>query len=157
ELVCYFKSEVRFENVRVPASCLIGGETDGWKVAGSTLEVEHGGRGNPTGGGGGWSHTLDDLIDYCSATARDGGPLFEDPEVAQKVADLYVQGQIGRLWRIRNYWMRMAGVPSSYEGSQATLHAKTFVPGLAQAILDIVGPYALLNDRRWAPRYGRFE
>ena len=36
------KQTVYFENVRLPAFNLIGGENNGWRVAGTHLELEHG-------------------------------------------------------------------------------------------------------------------
>ena len=36
------KNTVYFDNVRVPATNLIGGENEGWKVATTHLELEHG-------------------------------------------------------------------------------------------------------------------
>ena len=38
--------EIVFDDVRVPADHLIGGENNGWKVANSYLEREHGGGGS---------------------------------------------------------------------------------------------------------------
>lgn len=43
---------VYFDNVRVPAEYLIGPEHQGWQVANTTLEIEHGGQGSPGGDGG---------------------------------------------------------------------------------------------------------
>jgi len=39
------KNAVFFDNVRVPAKYLIGGENNGWKVASTHMELEHGGDG----------------------------------------------------------------------------------------------------------------
>ena len=43
-LMMGIKNAVFFDNVRVPAKYLVGGENNGWKVANSYLELEHGGR-----------------------------------------------------------------------------------------------------------------
>jgi hypothetical protein len=40
---------IYFDNVRVPASYLVGPRNKGWMVANTTLEVEHGGAGTPGG------------------------------------------------------------------------------------------------------------
>ncbi|TAK77457.1 MAG: hypothetical protein EPO16_05415, partial [Dehalococcoidia bacterium] len=40
------KNTIYFENVRVPASYLVGGENNGWQVASTHLELEHGGSGS---------------------------------------------------------------------------------------------------------------
>ena len=45
-LVGQGKRQIFLDNVRVPANRLIGGETQGWQVAQTTLEIEHGGGGD---------------------------------------------------------------------------------------------------------------
>ena len=45
-LMMGIKNAVFFDNVRVPAKYLVGGENNGWKVANSYLELEHGGGGS---------------------------------------------------------------------------------------------------------------
>ena len=44
-LMMGIKNAVFFDNVRVPAKYLIGGENNGWKVASTHMELEHGGDG----------------------------------------------------------------------------------------------------------------
>jgi len=66
------KNIIFFDNVRVPADCLVGGENNGWKVASTHLEVEHSGQGNirtnPV-----WLA----LLAHCRTQQRDGRPLIE--------------------------------------------------------------------------------
>ena len=52
-LMMGIKNAVFFDNVRVPAKYLIGGENNGWKVADTHLELEHGGDGRVGNGPGG--------------------------------------------------------------------------------------------------------
>ncbi len=54
------KNTVFFDNVRVPAFNLIGGENEGWKVATTHLELEHG-----TGGRIARNWLVDHLFEYC--------------------------------------------------------------------------------------------
>lgn len=153
DLVCHYKNMVYFDDVHVPASCLIGDETAGWRVGQTTLEVEHGGGGgNPN-----WGGLVYRLIEYCRETQRDGQALIESPEVGQTVADLYVRAQIGRLLSMRNGWMRSARVPWTYEGSQLSLYGKLYEPELARIMLELAGPYAMASDSHWAPSRGQFE
>lgn len=44
-LMMGIKNTVFFDNVRVPAKYLVGGENNGWRVANTHLELEHGGEG----------------------------------------------------------------------------------------------------------------
>jgi len=80
------KNTVFFDNVRVPAFNLIGGENEGWKVATTHLELEHG-----TGGRIARNWLVDHLFEYCRENKRNGQPLTKDPEVRDKLIDIYVE------------------------------------------------------------------
>ena len=75
------KQFVFFDNVRVPADCLIGAEGKGWAMANTTLELEHGGSGRvggaPQGGGRAMVHrVLDYLKGDIKAAEEEGAPSF---------------------------------------------------------------------------------
>ena len=138
------KNTIHFEDVRVPALNLVGGENNGWQVATTHLELEHG------GGGAVQRNTLvDRLIEYCKETRRGGHPLSADPEIRLRLADIYIRSEIVRLFGVRNFWLANAKQPRSYEGSQLSYYDK--IAGLenSETILDILGPYALVKDDRW--------
>ena len=138
------KNTIHFEDVRVPALNLVGGENNGWQVATTHLELEHG------GGGAVQRNTLvDRLIEYCKETRRGGSPLSADPEIRLRLADIYIRSEIVRLFGVRNFWLANAKQPRSYEGSQLSYYDK--IAGLenSETILDILGPYALVKDDRW--------
>ena len=58
-------------DVRIPGDHLIGGDHQGWQVAGTTMESEHGGRGRafPT------DTPIEHLIEYVKETKLEGGSL----------------------------------------------------------------------------------
>jgi len=60
---------VFFDNVRVPADCLIGAEGRGWAMANTTLELEHGGSGSVGGGAqqGGRGSLVGRVVEYLKA------------------------------------------------------------------------------------------
>ena len=135
------KNTVFFDNVRVPAFNLIGGENEGWKVATTHLELEHG-----TGGRISRNWLVDRMFDYCRTTQRRGQPLAKDPEVRDRLVDIYIEAEITRLFNLRNYWMRHSGANITYEGPQASYYRKESGLRQATAILDILGPAALTYD-----------
>ena len=138
------KNTIHFENVRVPAFNLVGGENNGWQVATTHLELEHG------GGGAIQPNTLvSRFIDYCKETRRGGRPLSADPEIRLRLADIYMRSEIVRLFGVRNFWLANANQPRSYEGSQLSYYEKMAGLENAEAMLDILGPYALVKDERW--------
>ena len=138
------KNTIHFEDVRVPAFNLVGGENNGWQVATTHLELEHG------GGGAVQRNTLvDRFIEYCKETRRGGSSLSADPEIRLRIADIYIRSEIVRLFGVRNFWLANAKQTRSYEGSQLSYYDK--IAGLenSETILDILGPYALVKDDRW--------
>ena len=146
------KNTIFFEDVRVPASCLVGGENNGWRVASTHLELEHGGGGH-IGRSRFWQH----LLQHCRETIRDGKPLTEDPDVRDILADIYIKGQVGRLFGMRNFWLTYAKQPKSYEGPQLSLYMKLAGLWMTGAILQAVGPEALTTDPGWGSDEGFLE
>ena len=146
------KNIVYFDNVRVPARNLVGGENQGWKVASTHLELEHG-----TGGRIGRNLLVDKLFDHCRSAQRRGKPLSQDPDVRDRLVDIYIDAEIGRLFQLRNYWMRHSKANITYEGPQASYFRKTSGLGIATAILDILGPGALTRDSELGAGDGYFE
>ena len=146
------KNMVYFDNVRVPAFNLVGGENEGWKVATTHLELEHG-----TGGRIARNWLVDRLFDYCRKTHRRGQPLSKDPEVRDRLIDIYIDAEINRLFQLRNYWMLHSQSNITYEGPQASYFRKTAGLRMATAIMDILGPAALTKDSQWGAADGHIE
>ena len=146
------KQTVYFDNVRVPAFNLIGGENEGWKVATTHLELEHG-----TGGRIGRNWLVDRLFDHCRTTERRGEPMTNDPDVRDRLIDVYVEAEIVRLLNMRNYWMRHSGAHITYEGPQASYMRKTSGLRMSQAMLDILGPAGLTYDKELGAADGHME
>jgi 3-oxocholest-4-en-26-oyl-CoA dehydrogenase alpha subunit len=146
------KNTIFFEDVRVPASCLVGGENNGWRVASTHLELEHGG-----GGHIGRNRFWHALLDHCRNTIRDGKPLTEDQDVRDTLADIYIRSHVGRLFGMRNFWLTYAKQPKSYEGPQLSLYMKLTGLWTTGAILQAVGPEALTTDPTWGSEDGFLE
>ena len=146
------KQTVYFDNVRVPAFNLIGGENQGWKVATTHLELEHG-----TGGRIGRNWLVDRLFEHCRTTERRGEPMTNDPDVRDRLIDVYVEAEIVRLLNLRNYWMRHSGAHITYEGPQASYVRKTSGLRMAGAMLDILGPAGLTHDKELGAAEGHME
>ena len=146
------KNTVYFDDVRVPAHCLIGGENNGWRVASTHLELEHGGGGNVRASRI-WGH----LLDYCRTHNLDGAPLTEHPEVRALLTDIFVDVEITRLFGLRNYYLANAGKPRSYEGPQLYMQRKVSDLRIAGLIQRILGYYALTTDPDYVAAEGHIE
>ena len=115
---CGVKNAVFFDNVRVPAENLVGGENNGWKVATTHLEVEHGGMGRLSD-----RRAISDFINVCKER-QDGWAIADDPGAREEIVNLYIESEITRLFALRNHWLSHANQPRSYEGSQYSLRRK---------------------------------
>jgi alkylation response protein AidB-like acyl-CoA dehydrogenase len=144
------KSAVFFDQVRVPAFNLIGGENNGWAVATTHLDMEHGFRSDRV-----FSMTGEKLwtalLEYCRTTKRGGQRLIDDPSVRDQLARVYANKEVQRLWGLRNFWLATAKQPRSYEGAQAYYNQKISAQWLTHMIADIMGPFAQTSDEQWGP------
>ena len=146
------KNTIFFDDVRVPAFNLIGGENNGWQVATTHLELEHG-----SGGTIRRNRMVDRLFEYAASLKRNGQSLSNDPEVRDLLVDVFVEAEISRLFGLRNYWMRHSGQQLAHEGPQHSLYRKQSGLRSAEAMLDVLGPYALTNDPKWDMSDGHME
>ncbi|CUU59307.1 Acyl-CoA dehydrogenase [Parafrankia irregularis] len=147
------KNTVYFDDVRVPADCLVGGENNGWKVANTHLQLEHGAIGSLRR-----DPIVDRLVEYCRAhTGADGRPLIEDPDVRDGLADIHIRIETLRLLTTRNFWRTYNRKTEHYNGPQLTYLRKTTGLWLTTAILDLIGPAALTSDEVWGALDGHAE
>ena len=87
----YGFTETFFTDARIPASCLIGGEGNGWRVAMQTLQYERGAAAGAAGGQSQVRVSVNDLIDDLRKLSRDGNPLLEDPVVRDRLVQLMME------------------------------------------------------------------
>ncbi|MFT5483690.1 MAG: alkylation response protein AidB-like acyl-CoA dehydrogenase [Halieaceae bacterium] len=87
----YGFTETFFTDARIPASCLIGGEGNGWKVAMQTLQYERGAASGAAGGLMIVSATMNDLIESLRDLSRDGEPILNDPQVRDRLVKLLME------------------------------------------------------------------
>jgi alkylation response protein AidB-like acyl-CoA dehydrogenase len=146
------KNTVFFDNARVPAFNLVGGENNGWKVATTHLELEHGG-----GGMIRRNKVVDQFIEYCTTAKRNGDTLSKDPDVREAMTDVYIKNEINRLFGLRTYWLSHAHKPRSCEGPQLSYCRKMTALDVAETLLRALGPYALTDDAEWGPLQGLLE
>jgi len=87
-------NEVFYDDVKVPASRLVGEENKGWEYLGAALAFERNWQ------MGYMMHQYEDFLEYCKTTLRDGKPLIEDPLVRENLAQMAIDLEVGRLFGI---------------------------------------------------------
>ena len=143
-----------FDDVRLPASALIGQENQGWYHAMTTLDYERSGLSRY----GGVRRTFDDFVAFCRCTKRKGKTLVEYPVVRHRLAEIRVGMEAWRLlcWKVA--WLQSTGSVPNAEASIAFLHGTEERLRFAQAAMQILGLYGTLrHGSGWAPMMGAIE
>ncbi len=146
-------NEVFLDNVVVPASCLLGEEGDGWAVARRGLNLDR---------VGAWRYLIsvmrdEDIVNWLKKNEPRSVSLRADPRVRDKVAELWIEGQVARLMTMRSMSIAQRGQPFSYEGSAEKVWAPEHGVRATEAISQILGPSAqLLNGSPDAVEDGLF-
>ncbi len=126
--------EVFLDDVRIPATNLIGDLNGGWNVTRTTLQNER----HMTGASHG-AVNFDSLL----SLARDSGRLTDDvlePVVRQRLVDVYIDGEIIRLLGLRTMSALFQGKEPGPESSVAKLAVATMVRKAADLALELTGP-----------------
>ncbi len=90
-----------FTDARIPASCLMGEEGQGWQIAMQTLLYERGAEAGAAGGPKFVPVVMDDLLAMAARLQRDGEPLLADPVVRDELVQLLIEEQSLRLNQAR--------------------------------------------------------
>ncbi len=138
------KNTVFLDDVRVPAIALVGGENNGWKVASTHLELEHGFR-TDIGSTLNEHKTLDRLIKHCQETVIDGERLIDRPGIRDQLVRLHTHAEVARVWGMRNFWMASQR-KQSYEGSQSSYASKTHRMAMTRLIAELAGPAGMMRN-----------
>ncbi len=146
-------NETFFEDVRVPESCLLGEVNRGWYVGAMGLNLDRVGA----------SRYLisvrrdEDIINWVKENKFNGHSLAEDPEIRDKLADLWIEAQVCRLMTLRSMSIVLRNRNFTYEGSAEKVWAPEHGVRTTEAIAQILGPYAqLLNGSPEAIESGLF-
>ena len=90
-----------FDNARIPASCLLGEEGGGWKVAMLTLTFERGATGGQAGGLSSMDMSVNDIVELARRALRNGCPAIEDPLIRDELVQLMIESKGNQLMGVR--------------------------------------------------------
>jgi len=149
-LVGHDQHAVFMENVRVPADHLIGGDHQGWQVANSGLEQEHGGRGSAFPG----DEVVDNLVKYARDTKHNGGTLGSDPVVQQSTVENVIEAHVQSLLLKRTYWMYINRMEVQYQGNLSNVHGRESSLRITKRVRDVMGMAALVDSHEPGAPFG---
>jgi alkylation response protein AidB-like acyl-CoA dehydrogenase len=109
---------------------------------------------------------LEDLLEFCKGTKRNGRPLSDDPMVRSILAQLVIEVEVGIALSYKVAWlqekvqekgMEMA-LQAAVVASSGKVYGSELGQRLAYAGCRIMGLFSQVKSgSRWAPLKGRFE
>lgn len=145
-------NEVFFDDVTVPQENLVGGKNQGWYVANSLLNYERSGIERVIAA----QSILDEVTKYVRETKDDAQLLAEHPLIRQKLGEMAIEVEIGRLLAYRVGWLQDRGIELTYEASVAKNFGSELMQRVSAVGMEILGLCGQLReDSKWAPLRGR--
>ena len=133
-----------FEDVRLPASALLGSEGQGFAIAMTALD---GGRlGIASQGYGIGTAALDDAVKYAKDRHAFGHPIADFQAIRFMLADCATELDAARLLILRAAALKEAGKPFSREGSMAKVFATEAANRAAQVGVQVHGGYGYIGE-----------
>ncbi len=140
-------NEVFFEEVRVPADCLLGEENRGWYMAATTLDFERSNIATSVS----MRRIADDMIDWACAHRRGLPPL-----VRYELAERLLETEVARLMSYRIVSMQARGLIPNREASVAKFYVSELDQRLARTGMQMLGLYGQVAlEDGYAPLEGR--
>jgi len=98
---------------------------------------------------------FDAIIRFVKETRQNGKPLSQDALIRQKLAQLQIEFEVGRLLTYRVVQVMEGGRAPNVEAAMAKAYCTTFEQKLASVATEILGLYGqLLAESKWAPIFG---
>lgn len=138
-------NQVLFEDARTPVTSLLGKEGMGWQVAMSTLMFERGqGEGGSLDIGAATGEVLGKLLRICQTSQRDGVPAMDDPVIADRAAQVWVDATAAMFTARRSHTRPLVGPRAMATRMMSKLTATEINQRLQLLACDAMGPEAQL-------------
>jgi alkylation response protein AidB-like acyl-CoA dehydrogenase len=154
----WVRSEVSFQDVRVPKANLLGEKNKGWDyLMGEYLPVER--VSVAAVDLGELFRVFEELVDYVRRTRRDGQLLIQVPHIRSMLADMWLELLAARLLIYHTIWKLQKGESVRQDANMAKLYFSEVNERFCNAAMDILGRYGeleMLNSyAQWLPLGGR--
>ena len=144
-------NDVFFDNVRVPKKYLLGEKNRGFYQVMHQLDFERSGMERLMGN----YPLFDAIVRFVKETKYNGRALSRDPLIRNKLAGLQVEFEVLRLLIYRVAVIMDEGRSPNWEAAMSKAYCTEFEKRLANAAMDILGPYGqLLANSKFAPIHG---
>ena len=148
-------NEVFLEDARIPASCRLGEENQGWYMAATTLDIERSNIGSAVG----QQQSVEDLARFAREDKGNGVVrLGWDPCLRYELAERYIETEAAMMLSSRVVTLQAKGLIPNYEASAVKLYSMEMSQRIANTGLRLLGLYGqLARGSKWAPLKGRLE
>ncbi len=140
-------NEVVLTDVKVPVENLLGKEGQGWEVVSSALVNERSGIAG--------SVRADQALEWLVQTTKQQGKS-DDPNVRQRLADLAVRGAVMKYAGLRSLTDALRERMNPHLSAAMKLMGTSLSQAYSEAAMEILGPYAALQNDEHAPYAGRW-
>jgi hypothetical protein len=151
-----FHSEVFLDDVHIPKDYLVGGKNQGFPQLLKGLDVDRF-----------WARwdsphfyrrLLNELVQYCKETKRDGVLLANDPIIRDSLAQSAIEIEAVRVLFYHMAGLLQKGTPLTADSSMPKVMADEVGQRLIYKGAQILGPYSQLSEAtKWAPLHGMIQ
>jgi alkylation response protein AidB-like acyl-CoA dehydrogenase len=131
-----------YDDVRVPAENLIGGENNGWQLIVGQLNHER----ISLMTVGLLRRNLEAVTEWARTTMVDGERVIDRPWVQQNLARLYAKVQVLRLMNWRQAWAATKRQPNMADSSSIKVFGSELSLEAYRAMLEVMGAAGLLRQ-----------
>lgn len=136
--------QIFLDNVRVPATDVVGKVNEGWQIVLRTLEVERLSIGARCCGG--CQAVIDEAVRYVSQREQFGQPIGKFQAVQQMIADMETGTQAARLLTYRLAWMIDNSLPCAREAAVVKVFASETYARVSTMGVQLLGGYGYTMD-----------
>ena len=129
-----------YDDVRVPAENLIGGENNGWRLITGQLNHE---RISLTTVGM-LRHNLEGVTEWARATQVDGQRVIDKPWVQHNLARVYAKMQVLRLMNWKQTWVAEKGQPQMADSSAIKVYGSELNIEAYRALMEVMSAQGIL-------------
>ena len=130
-----------YDDVRVPASSIVAGENEGWKLITTQLNFERAALGNM----GALEPLFEKTLRWAQTTELDGGRVIDQPWVQQALARVEAQVAAYKIMNLRVNAAMTKGALGMGEASAAKVFGTELTQQVARELLEVL-------DRGWHPK-----
>ncbi|MDD5312942.1 MAG: acyl-CoA dehydrogenase family protein [Dehalococcoidia bacterium] len=146
-------NEVYLDDVKMSAKYIVGQENEGWAVVNvlagferSNLDMVYG-----------LVRGIEELVEFCNETKKNGKPLSQDPIVRNRIADLSCSLEAVRCLAYRVADQQNRNEMGLMDAAAVKIFASELMEKYSHLASDILGPYGQVKNSPWAKMGGTVE